>query len=104
MSIWRTILGVVGGLLLGLLFLGGAELVNYLLYPPPEGVDWVNDHKGAEEYINSLPLTAFLIWLGGHAVGSLLGGWFAALVGGRSKMLHALIVGLLFLLAGMRNQ
>lgn len=104
MSVWRSILGVFGGLVLGFIFPASAELVKYLWYPPPEGIDWVKEPKRAEEYINSLPVTAFVILLAGYAAGALVGGWFAALVGGRSKMLHALIVGLLFLLAGVRTQ
>jgi len=77
-------------------------MLSTVLYPMPEGVGF-NDREGLAAYIETLPVTAFLIVMLAHLGQAFVGGWIAAIISRNSSMLVAMVVGILTLLAGLYN-
>jgi hypothetical protein len=50
-----------------------------------------------------MPDSAFVLVLLSHAMGPLGGGFVAAWIAGRAKVIHALVVGAFFLVGGVMN-
>src|SRR5262245_7828492 len=99
---WRSILGILAGLVVGGLVVGILEIPGYLIHPPPPGLDMSNT-EALKAHMSSAPLAALLgvaiAWTMGPLVGSLLASWIA----GRAFLTHALIVGAIFVLLDVMN-
>ena len=96
----RSILAVVVGAVVAMILVSVVEMVSGLLYPLPADVDPPQPDL-MQQYIARLPIGAFLLVLAGWAVGSFVGGWVAARLAGRAPLTHGLVIGLLFLAAGI---
>jgi hypothetical protein len=77
-------------------------MLDTVLYPMPEGVDF-NNAEGMESYIATLPLMALLIVMIAHVGQAFVGGLVAACISKTSPMLVAMIVGSISLLGGIWN-
>jgi len=99
-AIGRSVLAVLAGTIVAMILISVVEAISSTLYPPPPGLD-MNDHEGMRQHIGSLPIGAFLLVLGGWALGAAAGAWVAARLAGRAGLVHGLIVGALFLLAAI---
>ena len=55
------------------------------------------------QHIYSLPIGAFVFVLAAWAIGSFGGSWLAARLAPRARLVHGLIVGVIFLVAGILN-
>jgi hypothetical protein len=80
-----------------------SDLPTFVLYPPPWGWTSPNDPNVVAEYMGTLPVSAFLIMVGGHFIAALAAGFVAAWIAARAKKTHALIVGLGILVAAIEN-
>jgi hypothetical protein len=100
--ILRSILAVVIGFVVGSALMMGVEIIGTIIYPPPPGVDPTDMEAMREAWPNS-PVGAKLFVLAAWALGTLAAGWLAAWVGRRAPLLHGLIIGVLFLAAGIYN-
>ncbi len=98
----RNICAVLVGLVAGMVFNMLIVMLSTVLYPMPEGVGF-NDREGLAAYIETLPVTAFLIVMLAHLGQAFVGGWIAALISRNSSMVVAMIVGVLTLLGGLYN-
>ena len=98
----RCIVAVICGIIAGGVFNMAVIMLSWAIYWPPEGADMSNPET-LRTYIDSLPLPGFLLSLVAHAGGALVGGFIAALIGGRSALVLGAIVGGFFLLGGMIN-
>ena len=101
-GIIRSVLGVFVGAVAAGIVIGAVEGVGHLIYPLPPGVDMA-DAESLRAAMADVPAGALLIRLLGWGLGSLAGGWVAALVAGRSPMTHAFVVGLILTAAGISN-
>ncbi len=88
---------VAGGLLVALV-----EGIGHRVYPLPEGLD-VKDVEALKEYVATLPAGALLFVLLAWAVGSFGGGWLAAKIADRKRLVHALVVGGVLMAFGIVN-
>jgi hypothetical protein len=101
-SIVRSVLAVLAGFVAGGVLTFAIQMINHLRYPPPADFDWSNSaHMKA--CIDSLTLTAFLTLLLSYAVGTFTGAWLTVRIARRAPWLHGLIIGALFLAAGIYN-
>lgn len=100
--VMRSALGLVAGAAVGFVLIAGIQALNQFIYPPPAGLDF-NDRAAVAEFIALAPPGALLVVLAGYAVGTFAGAWVAAKVAGRAAVGHALVVGGLFLAAGVAN-
>lgn len=98
----RSALGLAAGAVVAFALIAGIQALNQALYPPPAGLDF-NDRAAVAEYIALAPLGAMLVVLAGYAVGTFAGAFVAAKAAGWAPVGHALILGGLFLAAGVAN-
>jgi len=98
----RNICAVLVGLIAGMAFNMALVMLDSLLYPMPEGLEF-DDAEGMAIYIESLPLIALLIIMLAHVGQAFVGGLVAASISRTSPMLVAMIVGSLSLLGGIFN-
>lgn len=100
----RSALTVIAGIVAGMF---SARLVLWLLRNvaplPPEVT--AGDFEALKSYIPGAPVAFFLVLLAGWAVSALVGGFVAAFLAPRRRVVHALTVGAIqTLVAGMQLQ
>ena len=101
------LLGVVLGFVIGMVFMMFLHMASAFVYPLPEGVDFMSqepeNRTRLEEWFSTLPAGAFLLATVCHGLGCFAGALVAMLVSGRRSLMPALIVGVLFTIAGIMN-
>lgn len=98
---FKKILAVVVGLLIGGLGISLVQALSGQMYPWPEGLDY-NNKEAFAAFVNTLPTGAFLMVILSYVVGSFFGGMAATAVG-KEKYSSALIVGFGLTIAGVMN-
>lgn len=102
-----VLIGIVIGALVGGAVIFGLETASHAFYPPPEGMDLMDPEtlRSAEfrEWIEGLPLSASVLILGAHGIGTFLGCLLAMLISGRRSAWPAAILGALFLAGTVAN-
>ncbi|MFN8310607.1 MAG: hypothetical protein U0T73_11660 [Chitinophagales bacterium] len=96
----RNVLAVLAGLFLGGLVNMAIIKLSPFIIPPPPGAD-VTTEEGLKASIHLFQPIHFLMPFLAHAIGTLVGGFFAALLAASRKMLLALIVGAFNLSGGI---
>lgn len=99
---WRNVGAVILGMIVGSMANMAIVMLNFQLFPMPEGMDQ-NDPAAMAEYISGLPTAAFLLAIVAHMAQAGLGGWVAARVGASRPLMLALIVATLTLVGGVAN-
>jgi hypothetical protein len=95
-------MAVLVGWIVGMVANGAIVFLNIALYPMPEGVTF-DDKVGFAAYIETLPLTAFLIVLVAHLSQAFFGALVAAKISTKRTMIVAMIIGVLSLIGGYIN-
>ena len=98
----RDIFAVLVGWIVGMALNMAFFYLNVALYPMPDGVT-LQDKQGFAAYIETLPLTAFLIVLVAHLSQSFFGALAAAKISRKRPMVVAMIIGVLSLIGGYIN-
>ncbi|MEW4489677.1 hypothetical protein AB1L42_16465 [Thalassoglobus sp. JC818] len=98
----RKIVGVLGGLIVGFAWNMALVILSSYLFPPPAGVD-LNDAEAFAAYVETLPMTAFLIVLVAHAGGAFVGGYICEMIVGQNWLAGPICIGTLTLLGGVTN-
>ena len=101
-AIGRSALAVLAGMIVAGVLIAAVESVSSAIFPLPPGLD-IHDHEAMRQHIDTLPIGAFLMVLAAWAIGSFGGSWVAARLATRARLVHGLIIGALFLLAGVLN-
>lgn len=99
-SIARTLFAVFGGLIVAALIISAVHYANSRLYPLPKGID-LRDRAAVSKAIGQLPTGAFVMVLVAWGAGAFAGGWVAGRIARRVG--HAIVVGILLLMAGIGN-
>jgi hypothetical protein len=99
---WRSILGIVVGILAGGIAVALIEIPGYFIHPPPAGFD-MNNPEAVRSHMASAPLAALagigIAW----TIGPFLAAWIAAMIARRAYLMHAVIVGSVFLVLDVIN-
>ncbi|MBX2902180.1 MAG: hypothetical protein KF872_01395 [Chitinophagales bacterium] len=98
----RTILGIFIGLVCGVLVIVGWESFTHKLYPPPQGINFA-DKEAVRAMMAQMPLLAFVLILVGYVLAAFVGGAVATVIDKSKKILPALIVAGLLMLANAAN-
>ncbi len=99
--IFRNILAVIAGIVVGGLINGGIISISGSVIPPPPGVN-VATEEGLKAGIHLFKPINFLMPFLAHALGTLSGAYTAALVATKaSKFLCAMIISFVFLTGGI---
>jgi hypothetical protein len=101
-SLLRSVMAVVVGCLAAFFHIGAIESLNYLIYPPPEGLDMAKPETLAA-YMKVIPTGALLVVLLAWMVGTFAGSWITTRLAPVPKRNHGLVIGALFLLAAIGN-
>jgi len=96
----RNILAVIAGFVIGSVVNLVLVTVGMSVIPPPDGTD-VSTMEAARESMKSLPAKSFIFPFLAHALGTLVGAFFAAKLAASHGMKLALGIGALFLLGGI---
>ncbi len=90
---------VAAGLVVSIVVIGAVQWTNFLIYPPPDNVNF-EDPAQVESVIANLPLGAFVMLELSYALGSFVGGLVAARI---HTMRSALVVGVVLTVLGVVN-
>ena len=110
MKIFRSILGVIVGIVLFLALLMSIEGLGHSLYPPPDSIripaekrDMAALSKAVGEWLPTAPLAALVFPVLGWMVGTFAGCLAAAWIAGRAPLLHAGITAVLPFIGTVAN-
>lgn len=98
----RNILAVIGGFVLGSIVNMALILVSGSIIPPPAGVDNTT-MEGLQASIHLFEPRHFIFPFLAHALGTLVGAFFAAKLAATQKLAMAGVIGVLFLAGGTAN-
>jgi hypothetical protein len=98
---WKNVLGVAVGLVIGLIMLLLVEYAAQLLFPPDGGLD-LDDPAVLKELHENQPIPKLLVMVAAWALGATVGGWICCELGGTRRVQAALVVGLLLQLISIR--
>src|SRR5262245_24164429 len=94
---WRSILAIIVGIIVGGIVVAIIEIPGNRLHPLPTGTD-MSDWNAIRSHAGKAPLAAMVGVAIAWTVGPLVGACVAAFIAGRSFLVHGMIVGLIFLL------
>jgi hypothetical protein len=100
--IFRNILSVVAGFIVGSIVNMGLITLSPWVIPPPVGVD-ITTAEGLKEALPLFQPKHFLFPFLAHALGTLFGAFVAAKLAASHKFYFALTIGILFLMGGIAN-
>jgi hypothetical protein len=102
-----SVIGVVLGIVIGMIVMMSLHMASTLVYPLPEGVDFMaqdpENMARLNEWFGTLPAGAFLLATACHGLGCMAGAVVAMLVSGRRSLVTPLIVGVFFTACGVMN-
>ena len=98
----KRILSVVIGLAIGVGVIFLTEMINSMNIVMPKDLD-MNNRDAMRAWMETLPLSAYLVVLGGYVLASVIGSLVATLIAGRTGARQGMIVGLLLTLANVAN-
>ncbi len=98
----KNILAVIAGVIIGSVVNMGIIMISGSIILPPEGAD-VTTMEGLKESIHLFQPRHFVLPFLAHALGTLVGAFFAALIAANYKMKFALAIGIFFLIGGIAN-
>lgn len=98
----RNILAVIAGFIIGSIVNMAIIMVSGSIIPPPDGAD-VTTMEGLKASMHLFQPKHFILPFLAHALGTLVGAFFAAKIAAGHKMKFALVIGVLFLAGGTAN-
>ncbi len=102
--ILRNILAVIAGFVIGNILNGVISMVvGPNIFPLPPEIDLNDIVNSLKENGHLMEFKHFIFPFLAHALGTLAGAFIAAKIGANNKMRLAMIIGVLFLLAGIAN-
>jgi hypothetical protein len=96
----KTVLAIIGALLIGGFVNGGLVGISGSIIPPPEGAD-LTTTEGLKAAMPLMQPKHFIMPFLAHALGSLVAGFIAAKFASTNQMRIALILGAFSLLGGI---
>ena len=99
----RLILAVIAGFIVGSLVMKGIHALCQPMYPPPEGLDPsdMDQWEETKAWMKTLPDGAFVLAILAHWGGTVTGAALTMFITGRRALRPAVIVGIVFTLAGI---
>jgi hypothetical protein len=96
----RSVLSIIFGAIVGVVLIGLIESISHRFFPFPPGFD-PRKPEAVKAVMAHPPFLALLVVAIGWGVGALIGSWLAAKIAGQSRMVHAVIVGILLGIASV---
>jgi hypothetical protein len=102
MKILKNTLAVLTGLIIGSLVNGAIISISSAVIAPPIGVD-VKTYEGLKSGIHLFEPKHFIFPFLAHAMGTFIGAILATIIAATHKLKFAMVIGMLFLMAGIAN-
>jgi MFS family permease len=96
----KSVISIVTGILVAALVVFLVGLLGYQIYPPPMGIE-VRDMQTLQILIGFASVGVFVLIISAWMLGSFVGGYCAAGLAERSKMKHAVAVGVVLMAFGV---
>lgn len=100
--IFKNVLAVIGGVLIGGVVNMGIISISGIVIPPPDGAD-ASSMESLQASMHLFEPKHFIMPFLAHALGVFVGAFCAALIAASHKMILAYAVGCFFLLGGIIN-
>lgn len=100
--IFRNILAVIAGIILGSAVNMGIIMISGSIIPPPEGAN-VATMEGLKESIHLFEVKHFIMPFLAHAIGTFTGALLTGIIATTHNMKFALGIGIFFLIGGIAN-
>lgn len=101
-SIYRNILAVVIGLVLGSMVNMGIIMISAYIIPPPPGAD-VTTAEGLKASLHLFQPKNYIMPFLAHALGTFVGALIASIIAANHKWSYAIAIGLIFMIGGIIN-
>mgnify|MGYP005721590281 CR=1 FL=1 len=101
-SIFRSVIAIILGLVVGSFLNMGTILLGHQLIPVPDGAD-VSSIEGLQATIHLFEPKHFIFPLLAHALGTFVGALLAGFISIGRPLLHCMIIGVAFLIGGIIN-
>ncbi len=98
----RSAVAIIAGFICGFIVVSIIQAISSAIYAPPAGFDY-NDPTALEEYVATLPVTAFILVLVSHALGAFVAAFVCSAIVRRSWFAASLFFGVFFTAAGIMN-
>lgn len=98
----RTVLGIFVGLVCGVLIIAGWESFVHKIFPPPQNLNFA-DKEAIQAMMQQMPLNSFLFILVGYGLAAFGGGAVATTIHASKKIMPAMVVAGLLMLAAAAN-
>ncbi len=98
--ILKNVLAVIAGFMIGALVNMGLVMTGPSIIPPPAGVDMTTP-EGLQAGAHLLEAKHYIMPFLAHALGTLVGAFFAARIAATRKSVFAMAIGIIFLLGGI---
>jgi hypothetical protein len=98
----RNILAVIAGIVIGSIVNMGIVMISGSIIPPPEGAD-ITTMEGLKASLHLFEPKHFIFPFLAHALGTLVGAFFAATIAVNHKMRFAIGIGFFFMIGGITN-
>jgi hypothetical protein len=102
MSVVRSILGIIGGFLIGMIVIFVIMMVNGYFHPLPASASYETLEDVGKAWL-TLPYTFFIGMLVSYFLGLFFAGFAAAKIAGRGEIIHGFIISVLYSLIGISN-
>ncbi len=100
--IFKNILAIIAGIVVGSFVNMGIIMVSGSIIPPPEGAD-IATMEGLKASMHLFQPKNFILPFLAHALGTFAGAFLAAKIAANHKMKFALGIGVVFLAGGIAN-
>jgi hypothetical protein len=100
--IFKNILAVIIGIIVGSVVNMGIIMISSSIITPPDGAD-VTTMEGLKASLHLFQPKHFIMPFLAHALGTLSGAFLAAIIAANHKMIFALCIGVFFLVGGITN-
>lgn len=98
----RKIFAVIAGVITAILCFVSVETFNHQIHPFPTSLNF-NNTKQVNEYMQTVPLSFWLLVLAGWAVGSVLAGFVIQKISKTDSMILSSIAGIVLTLSSITN-
>lgn len=92
---FRKILAVVAGLILGGISVGIVQKIGHSIYPMPKGMK-SGDMVAMKDYVENAPFMALFFVIISYAVGALVSGFVSTKIANDNNKIYAIICGVIF--------
>jgi len=95
---FRRVIALIVGFVIGFIVVSIIQMISSKMYPPDPGM-LPQDTEALQQYFTSLPLNARYIIMASHIIGGFSAAFITAWIADSNKMILAILVGIIIVIA-----